>query len=718
VAEGLAKRVKTPTRLQMEAAECGSAALGIVLEYHGSYVPLEKLRGECGVSRDGSKASNVVKAARKYGMDSKGWRREPEQVYGLEMPVILHWNFNHFLVLEGFHKGKAFLNDPAMGPRSVTLAEFDQAFTGVVLTFQPNDDFVPTGKKPSAIPSLMSRLRGSKDALLFVILAGIALIVPGLVIPVFSKIFVDDILVAGKQDWLRPLLLAMAVTVFVQAFLVWLRERYLLLLSMKLSITMSGQFLWHVLRLPIRFFEARFPGDIANRIQSNDSVAGLLSGQLATTVLDGILVVFYCALMFCYDVWLTVVSIAIASINIVLLRWIARRRVDLALRVQVERGKLMGVAMSGLTMIESLKASGAENDFFAKWGGHHAKLSNAQQRMAVLARSMGTISPLLMTLNTVVILGVGSLRVMDGHMTMGMLVAYQALVAAFLAPINGLIRFADAAQNLQGDLSQLDDVLNHQEADHLRSSDGERISKARLEGRLGLHCVSFGYNPLAPALIDNLELSLTPGSRVALVGGSGSGKSTVAKLVCGLEEPWSGQILFDGKGRGELPRRQLTASLAAVSQEIFLFEGSVRENLTMWDETIPESRIVQAAKDACIHDDILAIPGGYDGYLQEGGRNLSGGQRQRLEIARALCGMPTLLVLDEATSALDPETEMRVDQNIRRRGCTCLIVAHRLSTIRDCDEIIVLDRGKVVERGTHESLRDAQGQYAQLVLST
>jgi len=699
----------------MEATECGAAALGIVLAHFGSHVPAERLREDCGVSRDGSKANNMIRAGRRYGLVCKGFKTGPAKLRELPMPCILHWNFNHFLVLEGFHKGKVYLNDPATGPRIVTEEELDHAFTGVVLTFETGPEYTPLGDKPSLLPSMAQRLQGSHKGLLFVLLVGLALVIPGLLIPVFTRVFVDEVLVAGHETWLRPLLLGMGITALARGVLVWLQTRYLLRLSMKLAISMSGQFLWHVLRLPVPFFEARHAGDIANRVQINDRLAGLLSSTLTRTVLDLILAVFYFGLMLFYDWLLAFVVVAVAAVNIVVIRTMSRTRADQSLQVQQEHGKLMGIAMGGIQMIESMKASGGEDDFFSKWSGQHAKVMNAEQKMAVSSQIIGSVPSLLTALNTTAILGLGALRVMDGNLTVGMLVAFQSLMLSFIGPINGIVRFADQLQTFRGDLNRLDDVLAHEEDPVTNNLQDSHLGTARLSGAIKIESLSFGYSRLSPPIIEDFSIDLKPGSRVALVGGSGSGKSTVARLVAGLRQPWEGRILFDGKSREEIPRPLLSSSLAVVDQDICLFEGTVRDNLTMWDETISDEDVTRAAKDACIHDDIVLLPGGYEGIIQEGGRNLSGGQRQRMEIARALTRGPAALILDEATSALDTATEQIIDRNLRRRGCTCLIVAHRLSTIRDCDEIIVLDRGVVVERGTHESLWEAQGHYASLV---
>jgi NHLM bacteriocin system ABC transporter peptidase/ATP-binding protein len=707
------RRVRTPTRLQMEASECGAAALAIVLEHFGSYLPLARLRHECGVSRDGSKASNVVRAARGYGCDARGFRKEPHELAELPLPLIAHWNFNHFLVVEGFGKRHVFLNDPSSGPYAVTQQEFDRAFTGVVLVIQPGARFVPCGPRPQLLPQLLARVSGSARTFAFVVLAGLALALPGMLIPVFAKIFVDDILLGGKVNWLRGLFVAMALTALLRALLTALQRAQLIELIAKLGVSMSARFLWHALRLPIGFFQARSAGDLVGRVLLNDAVAGTLAAQLARGVLDLLLVGFYAALMLYYDVRLTLIGFGTAAAHVALLRFADRTRSDLSRRLAQQHGKLAGVAASGLQMIETIKATGSESSFFAQWAGHQAKLVGSQQSLLRREQWLSAGVAALSRTNALLVLGFGALGVMDGHLTIGGLVAFESLMASFIAPIEGLSRLAAALQQLRGNVERLDDVQTHTTG-LPAESDSDPPGHA-LSGALSLHGVSFGYSPCEPPLLRELDLALAPGQRVALVGGTGSGKSTIAKLVCGLYAPSAGQICFDGRPREELPRSQLTAAVALVDQEICLFEGSVRDNIALWDDTLAEAEIVRAAKDACIHDDITRLPGGYSARLGEGGFNLSGGQRQRLELARALARQPALLVLDEATSALDSETERRVDENLRQRGCSCLIIAHRLSTIRDCDAIIVLARGRVVQRGSHEQLLAEAGPYRELI---
>ncbi|MBD2179208.1 NHLP family bacteriocin export ABC transporter peptidase/permease/ATPase subunit [Pseudanabaena sp. FACHB-1998] len=711
---------KTPTILQMEAVECGAAALAIIMAYYKLFVPLPELRRECGVSRDGSKASNVLKAARNYKMVAKGFSKRLTDLKELKPPYIVFWHFNHFLVVEGFAKNRVFLSDPASGRRSVSETEFDEGFTGVVLVIEPGEGFQKDGRSPNILLGLVELLRSSKGAIFLAITAGLLLTIPRLCVPAFSQVFVDEILVQGRENWLRPLVIGMLGTAILQGFLAKLRLSYLRRLMLKLTASMSGGFLWHTLRLPIGFYAQRYAGEISNRSQLNDKVANILSGPLATTVIDVIMMFFYFIVMLQYDWVLTLIAISFASINFAALSLLSTSRVDANTKLAQEFGKVAGVAIGGIQTIETVKASGLEGDLFSKFGGYYAKALNAQQELGLQTQLLSSLPSLLTALTSAAILVVGGFRVMDGNLSIGMLIAYQSLTSSFLEPVNSLVNFGSTLQTLVADVNRINDVLENPldpEADrqlaiNLPSTDQHNF---RLQGFVELQNVSFGYNRLESPLISNFSLRITPGQRVALVGGSGSGKSTIAKLVCGLYAPWEGEILFDGKPRQEWARNVLSTSLAMVEQDIFLFGGSVKENLTLWDNTVSDQEVIRACEDSAIHDLILSMPNGYGAELIEGGMNISGGQRQRLEIARSLVRNPSILVLDEATSALDAETEVTIDRNLRRRGCSCIVVAHRLSTIRDCDEIIVLERGKVVQRGTHESLREQDGPYARLI---
>lgn len=715
-----AKLVKVPTVLQMESVECGAASLSIILGYFGKFVPLEKLRIACGVSRDGLKATNIIKAAKEFGLDAKGYAKSIEKLMEVQTPAIIFWNFNHFLVLEGFTKNKVYLSDPAQGRYQVTHQEFDDAYTGVVLTFNPTESFKRGNEKRGLMSSLAERISNSKLSIIYLILASLFLVIPGLVIPSFIKIFIDKYLVNGYSGFVMPLLLIMGAVLLINSALVYIQQYYLLKLETKLALTTSSKFLWHVFHLPIAFFTQRYSGEIGNRVSLNDKVARLLSGDLANAALNIIVVTFYAFLMFSYDVPLTIIGILMAGINVAVLRYVSTARKDGNRRLSNENGKLLGTTTSGISMIETLKASGRENDFFTNWIGYLAKVTNAQQELGWLTIRLNAIPPLVTSLTTTLILGVGALRIMDGEMTLGALVAFTFLMSNFISPVNQLVSVGTMLHETESDMNKIDDVMNY-EIDDQFLEDKEKTATVKEEGNSKLvgyfemHDVTFGYNTTMPALIENFSLKLKPGSRVALVGGSGSGKSTVAKIASGLYKPWKGEILFDGKNKDDIPRNVITESLAVIDQEVLIFNGTIKENISFWDATISDKSIIQSAKDAAIHDVIAARNDAYDSSVLEGGSNFSGGQRQRLEIARALATNPSILVMDEATSALDPTAEKTVMDNIKKRGCTCLIVAHRLSTIIDCDEIIVMEYGKIVERGTHQELMKLHGVYSKLI---
>ncbi len=590
---------------------------------------------------------------------------------------------------------------------------------------EPGTEFKAGGRKPSLILALLDRLHGSTGAIIYGLLAGLFLVIPGLALPVFSQIFIDNVLVENRTDWLRPLILGMTITMIIQTLLTLLQRRFLRQLHIKLSVQMSGQFLNHILRLPVGFYAQRFAGEISDRLRINNKVAGVLSGQLARTIIDAVMVIFYALVMLAYDGVLTVIGIGFATINIITLQWISRQRQDMYMRMIQDQGKVAGAEIAALQSIETLKASALESDFFSRWSGYYTKSVNGQQQLGITNQILGILPPFLSSLTSLLILSVGGLRVMEGHLSIGMLIALQSLMESFQNPVNSLVSFGSTLQELEGDLNRLDDALRNPTDPHLQDQNlntppGTALEYAdyfQLKGYVELRNVTFGYSQIDEPLIKDLSFQMKPGQRVAFVGGSGSGKSTVAKLVAGLYQPWSGEILFDGIPREKIPRAVLSNSLAMVEQEIFLFAGTVRDNLTLWDDTVSNSLLVKACMDAAIHEVIQALPGGYEGNLLEGAANLSGGQRQRLEIARALVNDPAILVMDEATSALDAETEKIIDRNLLLRGCSTIIIAHRLSTIRDCDEIIVLEKGELVQRGTHQEMSQVDGYYARLIKS-
>ena len=719
------KRVRVPTVLQMEAVECGAASLAMILAYYGAHISLEELRVQCGVSRDGSKASNVLKAARTYGMEAKGYKKEAEDLRYMTMPVIIHWNFNHFLVLEGIKGNKVYLNDPASGRRVVSYAELDQSFTGIVLCFKPCEDFHRTSKTHTSTKMLSSLCKRNVATLCFLGITGLLLVAPGLIIPMLSQFFVDTILSQHQDGWFTMLAAAFAL-VLIMRLALSLTERLLIVrLKTKLAAELSGSFLWKLLHLPMTFFSQRYAGDIAGRIESNMNIADSLSGKLMSAVVDVCTALLYLILLFRLNALLTVICIGITLINVFVVMAVQEKLKMGSQRMLQDGGKLDGVSINGLQMAETLKAGGTEDSFFSKWAGYQAKYVNSYQEVSTISGVLTILPDVLSRLTEVIILIMCARGVMLGAMTFGMFIAYQQLMAGFLAPVVRTVGFSADFQALDTDIRRTGDVMNYKDANTACASSeplipAQRIAsiekEGKLQGSVRLDNITFGYSILEPPLVENFSLDLKPGMRVALVGGSGCGKSTIAKLVSGLNQPWSGTLYLDDIPDSQIPREIRSASVAMVDQDISVFNGTIKDNITMWVSDVPESELIRAAKDACIHDDIMRRPGGYYSQIEEGGRNFSGGQLQRLEIARALVTNPRVLVMDEATSALDARSERIISDNIRRRGCTTIVIAHRLSTVRDCDLILVLEHGHVIQSGTHEQLsQDKDGLYATLI---
>lgn len=720
---GDGSRVKVPTVLQMEATECGAAALAMVLAHYRLWIPLELLRQECGVNRDGSKASSVLKAARGRHCVADGYRwtvndilQQIPKTKNL-FPLIIHWEFNHFVVLEGIRENIAYLNDPAMGRRTVPLDEFRTSYTGVSLMVRPGEGFRPEGKRYNVFKDIWGKLKEDKWAAVFILILELCAIIPGLASPVMSQIFMDDILTKKHPDWMFNLCLAMTFSFIISGVMSLLRAVALTAWQRKLTLADSSSYFWHLLRLPMQFFHQRYAAEVAGRVGFNEAIAGVLSGPAATAVLDLLVAVFYLLLLLQYNVTLTLIGVAFSSVGIILFFAMRRHLTDLNMRIQQDAGKAYGVAMNGLRMIETIKANGDEADFFTKWAGYQTKVLSASQETAMWQLSVTLLPTLLGGINGALIMTFGGFSIMDGAMTAGMFMAFQNLMGSFQAPVNALVGLGSSLQTTEMQMQRLNDVRRYKvDALNFPEDGKERtFPRDRLSGELSLSHVNFGYSPLEKPLLKDFNMRIKPGGWVAVVGASGSGKSTLAKIVTGLYQEWSGTVAFDGQPRETIPRAVVLNSVAAVDQDIFLITGTVAENIALFDDSVAKSDIQQAAKDACIHEDIMKLQGGYEAKVAEGGLNFSGGQRQRLEIARALAMNPALLVLDEATSALDPITEKIVLKNIRRRGCSCLIVAHRLSTIRDADEIIVLERGEVVERGKHRDMMQHDGPYRRLI---
>lgn len=703
------RRKPVPTILQIEQTECGVACLAMILASYGMHIGLERLREMAGVSRDGTRASNLLKAARRVGLTAKGFRKEPEQLHEVPWPAILHWNFNHFVVLEGLNASFAYLNDPATGRRKIPLDELRQAFTGVVIACEPGADFEPSGAQPSVLSALAERLAGTRALLPQIIIASGLLVVPGVALPVLSRIFVDDILTTRQTDWIIPFTVLLATITLAQAALVLLQQMLLARLEVRLAFLPATKMLWHMLRLPMSFYAQRHPGELANRLDANEKLASLLSGQFATSIFNLLSMIVYAGVMLLLDPVLAVAIILLQCIYFLTLS-VSNRLQSRNARLQAaQSGKLIAATVGAIRAIETIKASATEREAFQRWAGHQARLLSLRSSQGRVEALIGIVPGLLSALSAAAVLGLGGLRVMDGAISLGTLIAFQALAVSFYTPIASLVQLAGQIQMVKADIDRADDLMRAPAA-HFEAEDATLASfELRAEDLV------FGYSPLDPPFVNGFSLTLRPGARVALVGGSGSGKSTVGRLLAGLFTPWSGTISIGGIGLNELDPARRAAICGYVDQEIFLFEGTVEDNLSLWDPGVSDRRLIRALSDAAVLDDVIMRKGQLLSQVNEGGTNFSGGQRQRLEIARVLAAEPSIVILDEATSALDPATEKRIDDNLRARGCTTIIIAHRLSTIRDCDEIIVMKDGRIVERGDHETLMAAAGEYAALI---
>lgn len=706
--------VKTPTVYQMEATECGAASLAMVLGYFGKNLPLEKLRIETGVSRDGCNMKNIMLAGRKFGLEVHGYRKSLEGLFELPVPCIIHWNFNHFVVWEGRKGDACYINDPAMGRRKLTVEDIDDCFTGVVLTFAPTDEFEKSNERETMRSFIFQRLNGQLGAVNALVCLGFFLIIPGIVIPVFSRVFIDDILLGGNHEWVTALIYAMIGTMLFKAALTFYRGRLMHRLQNKMAMLSGYRLLSHMLRLPVAFFDQRYAGDLSSRIQNNENVTTFLTSELAEVVLNCIVAPLYLIILIMYSPLLTLIIVLITAANMLAMKKTSEYLSTLSMKSQQDQSKLIGVLFSGLRITSTLKASGTENEFVSRLQGNYAKSINTEQHMGMRQEMLNVIPEVSKSVIAVIVLIVGGIMVIRGELTAGMLVAYSSLQASFTEPVSAVAGFIQRIETTRADMARVNDIMKYEQDSRYSVTEYEELAE-KLHGEVDLDSLSFGYDILKDPIVQDFSFHLDSGQSIAFVGGSGSGKSTVAKLCSGLYAPWSGEIRLDGTPLSQIPPEVLSSSISTVSQNITLFSGSIRDNLTMWDKYISKEDMVRAAKDACIHDFITTKPGAYSYELTEGGSNLSGGQRQRLEIARALVCNPSILILDEATSSLDPIVEKEILDNIKRRGCTCIIVAHRLSAIRDCDEIIVMERGRIVQRGSHDELAGVPGHYQRLI---
>lgn len=709
-------RVTTPTILQMDAAECGSASLSIILAYYGYYITPSDARDACDVTRDGSKAINIIKVARRLGMEAHGLQLTMETVKYIPPPFIVYWEFNHFLVVDGFGENKVYLNDPEVGPRTVTEDEFNKSFTGVALVLTPGSDFQKKGEpEKSVLRILWNFLKGSRTSFIYILLMALALVIPYFALSFFAEIFIDDILIQNQRSWIGYLLLAMAIAAILIGLLTWFKNYYLIRLYMKLKLVGSANFFWHLLHLPLNFFFQRSNGDIVYRIEAYNRIANILAKKLTDNLIGIITMIIFGIVMLLLSWQLALINMIICAIQCLFL-WSRSRVVSDAGRLLAQtEGKLAGIEMNGIHIIETIKANAVEDNFFNHWAAHHAQKVNSQQCIEKNAAIIRVFSLSLLGLNSVIILGLGSWLIMNGQITIGILVAFQILLAGFNAPLAELLLLVEDLYKLKGDIARVDDV-NNNVVEQIVSSKQETnlIPNHSDKPFLKLDSIEFGYLKLEPPIFKDLSFQVNTGERIAIIGPTGCGKSSLSHLICGLFAPWSGEIKIYDRPLKDISRAEYAKFIGLVDQTIFLFAATVRDNLTLWNSSIHDDELIEALKTACIYD-VIEERGGLDCWVEEGGTNFSGGQVQRIEIARAIVGKPRLLILDEATSALDPLIEHKIYDNLKKMNCTLFIIAHRLSAIRDSDQIIVLQEGEIVQKGKHEDLMQQTGLYQELV---
>ena len=715
------KRTLTPLFLQSHITECGAACLGSVLAYFGRWVSLNELRDQCGVGRDGSTAAGILRAARHYGLQGSGKTVATSQLSRMGTPLILFWEFNHFVVLEDCDQDRFYLNDPASGRRTVTLEEFTRSFTGVVLELGPGPEFEPGGAGKGILNMLSSWIGDARGAFAFAALCGLILALFALTTPALLAVFIDQVLIGG-EPWGWFLGAALAGSAIVVFWLTWLKHQYLSRLAVRISVFAGNRCISKMLRLPLEFFNHRHTIELTSRMVSIDRISSGLALQFTGLLIEVAMSTIFFAVVLFYDAVIAGTVLCLVLVNLALMHMVATRRSEKSQTLRHESELLLGAGAMMLERVEALRIRAEDDNFFTRWAGLQSREFAAYQRFSELGHILMSLPTLMLTLSHAVVLYIGGTRVVENELTLGLLVGIYILTGMILSPIRRFTEFIDDRQVLETELQRLEDIAELPEPPALarRQQAGQSVAtlngRLQLTGRVELKNVTFGYSPGHAPLIKNLNLTINPGQRVALVGPSGSGKSTVSRLVSGVFQPWSGEILFDGLPREDIPDEVLSRSLSLVDQNTMLFSGTVRDNITLWNPAIPDEMLAEAARDACIHDFIVSQPLGYSTPINKKGKNFSGGQRQRMDIARALIGNPVLLILDEATSALDAATEEAIDDALRRRGVSCLIIAHRLSTIRDADMIIVLDRGEEVQRGTHESLySNRQGLYYRLI---
>ena len=705
----------TPVIMQLEALECGAASLAMLMAYYGKWVPLEQVRVDCGVSRNGSNAKNILKAAEKYGFKTRGFAYNIEKLKAEgKFPAIIHWGGAHFVVLNGFKGNHAIVNDPAKGLVKYDLETFDELFTGIYLEITPSEEFFPSGERKSILDFAKRRLKGAAGLIAFFSVITILFYIFGIINPTMSQAFVDRILSGSQHDWLNTFFIIVTGVALAQVIVTAVQSYYAYKIRGELDLHGSTTYMWRVLRLPIEFFSQRMVGDLQSRQAENAVIAETLVGVFAPLFFNTIMIIVYTVIMLKKSLILTVVGVVTVVLNAFISQYVSKVRVNISRVNSRDNAKLTAMTSKGIEMIETIKSNGAEASYFDSWSEVQDDVTRGKMKMIRTNQFLGLLPSFLLIIANYSVLILGVYFTMHGEFTIGAILGFQGILTAFMNPAMTIINSGQTLQEMRTSMERVDDVMEYP-LDPNVTRDVHTDEYAKIKGDIVLKNVTFGYSRLEEPILIDFNLEIKQGQKVAIVGSTGSGKSTLSKLISGLYSPWSGEITFDGKKIEEMDHEIFTSSVAVVDQDITMFEDTIMNNIKMWDESIEDFEVIMACKDARIHDHIMTREGAYNALVLEGGRNFSGGEKQRLEIARSLAIDPSIIILDEATSALDAKTEYEVVEDIKARGITSIVIAHRLSTIRDADIIVVLDEGRIVEQGAHEDLMKLQGAYYDLV---
>ena len=706
-------RKNVPMVLQMENVECGAASLAMIMRYYGkNSLSLEQLRLDCHVSRDGVTAKGIKDASEKYGLKCRVLKADPDNIKTLSMPVIIHWNMSHFVVLTGFWGNNYYLNDPALGRTKVSRDEFNDSFTGIVMSFEKTDKFKAEGKNREKNFTDI-KIRPFIPALILISFLGAIITLMGMIIPYFNSTYIDRMILETDLSGFTTFIFALLSVIFLRFFAAVIKEKATYETERNMNISLSIGFMEKMLALPIFYFMQRTPGELANRQLGSFETAQLVCKNMSPIFFQAVLVIVYCAAAFKYNINIAFIGIAAVLLNVLISYISSEKMVDVSAAGKKNTGLFYGAVASAIDMIETIKSCACEDAVFNRLMGTAALgMQPRISREKIKLYSSAAFETVNFSVSAAILI-TGISLVLRGELTIGATVGLMGVFSAFLVPIGAFINSVSAIFDLKSIIERTDDTMRYSNENIFLPADEAQVKK--MGGDIEVKNVSFAYGGSTKNAVSNISFKIEKGKSVALTGASGGGKSTAAKLIAGLFTETEGHIYYGDAEKKDIHKKEFYSNIAVVSQSVTLYEGTVFDNIAMWDKSVEYEDVVNACKTACIHKEIASRRGAYYEKTAEGGANFSGGQRQRFEIARALVRKPEILILDEATSALDANTEAEIMKNITSLGITLIIIAHRLNTVRNCDEILVFKDGEIAERGTHDSLSKQNGLYAQLI---